>query len=309
MARHSKLHLPTREGVSPSCVALPSGPWPTVLDYLAQRLPKIEREDWAQRMARGEVLDADGRALGADAPYRQQTRVYYYRSLPAERRIPFEECVVYSDAHIVVADKPHFLPTIPTGNYVQETLLVRLKRRLGIDTLVPLHRLDRETAGLVLFSVDPATRNRYHTLFRERLVHKEYEAIAPLRADLPLPTLRRSRLMENPAAFMQMLEVEGEPNAETAIELLEQRGNLARYLLKPVTGQRHQLRVHLAALGRPIVGDLIYPVLQPDAMVTQEGPDYFGRPLQLLARTLAFDCPLTGRPLRFDSGRRLALPA
>lgn len=307
MARHAKLHLPTREGVSPSCVALPSGPWPTVLDYLAHRLPKIARDDWQQRMGRGEVLDADGHALAADAPYRQQTRVYYYRSLPAERRIPFEESVVHQDAHILVADKPHFLPTIPTGNYVQETLLVRLKRKLGIDTLVPMHRLDRETAGLVLFSVDPATRNRYHTLFRERLVRKEYEAIAPLRTDLPLPALRRSRLRENPAAFMQMLEVDGEPNAETAIELLEPCGNHGRYLLKPVTGQRHQLRVHLAAIGRPIVGDLIYPVLQPDAMATEDGPDYFSRPLQLLAKTLAFDCPITGRALRFDSMRRLAL--
>jgi tRNA pseudouridine32 synthase / 23S rRNA pseudouridine746 synthase len=207
--------------------------------------------------------------------------------------------VLFRDAHIVVADKPHFLPVTPSGSHLQETLLVRLKRKLGIDTLAPVHRIDRETAGLVLFSIDPATRGRYQRLFAEREVSKEYECVAPWRDSLSLPLTRRSRLVDDEAHFMRMCERPGEANAETRIELIERRAALARYRLVPLSGKRHQLRVHCAALGIPIRGDRIYPQLLP------ADTDDHAHPLQLLARALAFTDPVTGEARRFTSASQL----
>lgn len=300
--------LPTRDGVSPSCVALPPGPWPTLLDFLAQRIPAVTRDDWAQRMQRGEVLNAQGQGVPPHAPYAPHSKLYYYRSLPFEHRIPFEEGIVFQDELIVVADKPHFLPVTPKGRYVQETLLVRLKRRLGIDTLAPMHRLDRETAGLLMFSVQPSTRGAYQNLFRDRVVHKVYEAIAPVNEALQWPLTRHSRLVES-ERFMAMHEVPGEPNAHTHIDLLSTApsgsgpGLRGRYRLRPVTGQKHQLRAHMNALGLPIEGDRIYPTLQPDL---PEGatPDH-SHPLQLLAQAVSFTDPITGQARHFESRLRL----
>ncbi|MBT9459270.1 MAG: pseudouridine synthase [Burkholderiaceae bacterium] len=288
-----------RGGVSPSCIALPPGDWPTVLAFLQQRFAHVTADDWRERMERGEVLDAQGLTLNPDAAYRPHAKLFYYRSLAAEQPIPFEEQILFQDELLVAVDKPHFLPVTPGGRYLQETLLVRLKRRLGLDELQPLHRLDRETAGLVLFSVQPTTRNAYHGLFREREVSKCYEAIAPWRDDLPLPMTRSSRLAEG-ESFMRMREVPGEPNAHTRISLLERQGGLARYRLEPETGQRHQLRVHMCALGLPIVNDQIYPVHQPELAEND-----YSRPLQLLARTLAFTDPVSGEARCFESGLSL----
>lgn len=289
------------EGVSASCVALPAGPWPLLVDFLAQRLPAVSSAQWRQRMAQGRVLDENGRPLPPEAPFQPQTRVYYYRELSAEPVIPFEAAVLYQDEHLLVADKPHFLPVTPTGRFVQQTLLVRLKRQLGIETLSPIHRIDRETAGLVLFSVRPQDRGAYQALFRDKVVEKSYEAIAPLRPDLPLPPAHISRI-EPDAQFFRQREVVGEPNSETHIELLQAQGALGLYRLSPVTGRTHQLRVHMHALGRPIVGDLFYPEVV-------HGPGHadedYSRPLQLLARTIAFTDPLTGQPRHFESRRRL----
>ncbi|HEX2604733.1 MAG TPA: pseudouridine synthase [Oxalicibacterium sp.] len=293
------------DGVSPSCVALPSGPWRTVSEFLAQRLPVVSHEEWLRRMARGEVLDAQGRALTPDTAYQPETRVYYYRTLAHEPAIPFDATVLYQDDYLVVADKPHFLPVTPAGRYVQQTLLVRLKRELGIDTLSPAHRIDRDTAGLVLFTVQPHTRNLYQTLFRDRSVQKEYEAIAPYREDLSLPLCYRSRLVESAPAFMQMREEAGTANAETQVSLIERKEDLARYALRPVTGQKHQLRAHMAALGIPILNDRIYPQLYPDE---GENVDY-SRPLQLLAKRIQFIDPVRGEERMFESRFTLRFPS
>jgi len=271
-----------------------------MLDFLVQRFPQQPRALWMQRMAQGDVVDEHGGAVGVERAYQARLRLYYYRSIDAEPRIPFDEAVLHQDAHLVVVDKPHFLPVVPSGRYLQETVLVRLKRKLGIDALVPLHRIDRDTAGLVLFSVQPETRGVYHALFREHRIRKTYEAIAPYRGDLALPLTRSSRMVES-AHFMQQCEVAGEPNTTTHIRLLETRGDWARYELEPVTGHRHQLRVHMNALGLPILGDGIYPHLTP------EGHTDTARPLQLLARTIVFTDPLTGQARQFDTHRRLDL--
>lgn len=305
---------PMRDGVSASRVAVSAGPWRTLAEFLALRLPAAT--DWPERLARGDVLDAAGRPLPAEALAVPGTVLWYWRSPPPEPRVPFELELLHHDDHLVVVDKPHFLPVTPGGRHLHETVLVRLKRQLDIDTLAPMHRLDRETAGVLAFTVQPAARHAYQSLLRDRQVHKVYEAVAPWRAGLALPLTCRNRLEERPGTFMQMAVVAGEPNAETRIELIGRlpqlpgapaAEELAYYRLMPHTGRRHQLRVHLAALGLPIVGDRIYPTLLPD-VAPGAAPDY-SQPLQLLARELAFTDPLSGAPRRFVSRRRLALAA
>ena len=292
--------LPTRDGVGASCVSLPQGPWTRISDFLVQRFAHQPREVWQQRMVDGEVVDEFGVKVTPERLYQPHLRVYYYRSIQGEPRIPFDELLLFQDDHLAVVDKPHFLPVLPSGQYLQETVLVRLKRKLGIDHIVPIHRIDRDTAGIVMFSLQPATRNAYHALFRQHAVHKSYQAIAPWRPELRFPLTRESRLA--PAAhFMQQCEVAGVPNSLTHIRLLEVHGTLARYALHPVTGHRHQLRVHMAALGMPILNDGIYPALTPEGQADHD------RPLQLLAQSIAFQDPLTGLPRQFASQRQLAL--
>ncbi|GKT19997.1 pseudouridine synthase [Acidovorax sp. SUPP2522] len=296
--RHDPRVLPMRDGVSPSCVALPSTGEGSLLDFLVERLPAVGREGWLQRMAAREVVDEFGVPATAERPFAPGIRLYYYRALEQETTIPFEEAVLYRDDHILVADKPHFLPVVPTGRYLQHTLLVRLKRRLNLPDLTPVHRIDRDTAGLVLFSVQRETRGAYQALFRDRRIAKTYEAVAPWRDDLAFPREHASRMEESPQ-FFRMQEVPGEPNTLTRIEVLQVAGAWARYRLSPVTGKRHQLRVHMAALGLPLRGDAFYPVVNDPP----EGD--FSQPLQLLARSLVFDDPVTGAARRFDSAREL----
>jgi tRNA pseudouridine32 synthase/23S rRNA pseudouridine746 synthase len=292
------LPLPLRDGVGASCVALPAGHWASIAEFLVQRFAAIPRSTWQARMRAGEVVDEHGVPVTESRPYQPRLRIYYYRALDAEAVIPFEESILFRDEQLLVVDKPHFLPVTPVGKYVQQSLLVRLRRRLGLEHLAPLHRIDRETAGIVLFSIQPAQRAAYSALFAERAVHKRYEAIVAWPGDGPLPAIRRSRLAPD-RHFMRMREVDGEPNAETRFALIEQRGDRARLLLSPLTGRRHQLRVHCAALGMPILHDAIYPRLLP------EGQDDFAHPLQLLAKEIGFVDPVTGAERHFTSPRSL----
>ena len=280
--------------------------WRTITDFLVDRFPAIPRATWLQRMADGNVEDEFGTPITPDRPYQGHIRVYYYRDLEAEPRIPFDEVILHQDEHLIVVDKPHFLPVTPSGKYLQETVLVRLKRKLGFNNLVPIHRIDRDTAGLVLFSVQPATRDAYQALFRDRAVHKTYEAIAPWNPALSFPLTRESRIEEDKSegrGFMTQREVAGKegskPNTLTHIQVLEVKGNLAKYQLKPVTGKRHQLRVHMHALGIPILNDGIYPVLTPEGQI-----DY-DKPLQLLAKSIEWVDPITGEVRRFESQKKL----
>ncbi|MBM7060620.1 pseudouridine synthase [Pseudomonas sp. UL073] len=295
--------MPTAPAVRPSTLHLPSGDWATVLDCLCAHFPAISREVWLQRMARGKVLGADGLPIDAQHPYKVGLRVQYFREVPNETPIPFVESILHVDEHLIVADKPHFLPVMPAGEYVEQTLQARLTRRLGNPHLVPLHRIDRATAGLVLFSANPDTRARYQALFRERRIDKTYEAVAPALPELDFPLQRATRLAAA-EPFFRMQEVAGEANSLTRIEVLERHAEWWRYALYPVTGKKHQLRVHLAALGAPIRYDGFYPTLT-DA---PEAADDYSRPLQLLARALAFDDPLTGEPRQFTSQLQLLLP-
>ena len=310
--------LPLRDGVGPSCVGLAAGPWLRLIDFLAWRFPAVPAREWARRAASGELVDDSGRPVQTDQPYRPHGRLFYYRSVPPEARVAGAETVLFEDDFLVVADKPHFLPVTPAGRYLQQTLLVRLRRKLRCDGLAPLHRIDRETAGVVLFAKQPATLARYEALFARRLVAKTYQAIAPSLPLAPAPPLAfphtRASVLVAGSHFMQMREWTGEPdaapaplparppNAITTIDCLQIHGAWARYRLRPLTGQRHQLRVQMAALGLAILGDRIYPRLLP------VGSDDAANPLRLLAQSIGFVDPVTGQARHFESRRRLAFP-
>jgi tRNA pseudouridine32 synthase/23S rRNA pseudouridine746 synthase len=294
--------LPTLDGLRPSRLQLRPGPWLTVLDGLCAHFPQIGRACWLDRMARGRVLDAAAQPITEHTGYRVGAEIRYYREVSAEPRLTCVEAVLWIDEHLVVADKPHFLPVTPSGGYVTDTLLARLLRRLDNPQLVPLHRIDRATAGLVLFSANPRSRARYQQLFPARAIDKTYEALAAPLPMLSFPQVRRSRLQPG-QPFFRSAEVAGMANSETRIDVIERHADYWRYALQPVTGRQHQLRVHMAALGAPIFNDRWYPEL------CEAAPDDLDRPLQLLAKSLSFIDPVDGRPRQFESNFRLTAAA
>ena len=293
--------LPMRAGVNASCVALPNvAHGLSILAFLQQRFPNMAASVWQERMRAGLLVDENGLAVGeADAlSSRLGMHLYYYRDVPNETPIPFQAEILYEDEHLLVADKPHFLPVMPAGEYLQHTLLVRLRRAFDLPDLAPLHRIDRETAGVVMFAKHEAVRGAYHALFRERQIHKQYEAIARWRPDLAYPFEHASCLQES-GDFFRMGEVEGVVNSRTIVNVLEHNATWARYLLSPISGKRHQLRVHMAALGMPLLYDSLYPQVRP-----VNSGDY-AQPLQLLAKSVRFVDPITQAEQRFVSRQQL----
>ncbi len=284
-----------------SRLQLPPGAYASLLDGLCARFPRIARDAWIDRFARGRVQDAHGTALRADADYRAGMEVRYFREVADERVLHAAETIVHADAHLVVADKPHGLPVAPAGVYVRQTLLYRLIERFANPDLVPLHRIDRATAGLVLFSANRRTRGAYQALFRERAIRKTYEAVAPPLPERAFPLVRATRI-ERGEPFFRMAEVEGAANSETRIDVTARSQDAWRYVLEPVTGRKHQLRVHMAALGAPIANDRWYP-----GRLAQVDDDAIA-PLQLVARRLEFRDPLDGRMREFMSAMPLEWP-
>lgn len=291
---------PMINGVSASKVYLHLSSARTVYAYLCQQFPHISAAEWQSRFQDGLVYDAHGQRLHIDSPFQAHTHCFYYRFLAHEVTVPFQHQILFENEDLLVVDKPHFLTMSPTGQYVQQTLLVRLKQQTGNEQLTPIHRLDRETAGVVLFSKQPASRGLYQQMFAERQVRKTYHAIAPFRADLSFPCTTRYR-MEKGQPFYTMQVVDGVPNSETDIELLAHNGHLAKYLLKPVTGKQHQLRVHLNQLGIAILNDPFYPQVQ------HKTEDDFSAPLQLLAKDICFQDPISKAAMAFSSQFDLTL--
>lgn len=293
------------EGVSASRVYLPvDQAHSNLLSFFIAQFPHIAESEWIDRFNGGLIMDQEGVSLSASDPYRPNAHLIYFRRLAREPEIPFQERIIYQDDHILVADKPHFLPVTPSGLYLHQTLLNRLKKATGIQTLSPIHRIDRDTAGLVIFSINPNERAQYQNLFRDREVKKVYEAIAPYSKELAqkLPHIYQSRLEES-EHFLQMKEVAGEVNADTLIEIIDVKDSWAKYKLTPGSGKKHQLRCHLNALGIPIKHDQIYPILTP----YQEYDLDFSKPLQLLAKEIAFIDPNSGVRRVFHSPQELVL--
>ncbi|MFJ5862420.1 RluA family pseudouridine synthase [Pseudarthrobacter sp. NPDC092439] len=311
--------LPVRDGVNATRLRLPEdGPWDTAMDYMMHRWGHIDPRGIEDRFDAGEIVGEGGVPLDRTTRLQDHTFIWYYRTLPPETRIPVEIHILHQDDHLLVADKPHFLPTTPGGTYIQESALVRLRNQLDLPDLIPMHRLDRMTAGVLLFSTNPRTRGKYQVLFEKRQVQKEYECVsaaipAPAYPAVDFPVVVRNRMTKS-RSYLLAEVVDGEPNAETRIEQLETfdagapagapgttgGGRLARYRLEPHTGKTHQLRVHMASLGLGIVNDAFYPDLLDKA------PDDYSKPLQLLARGIRFVDPISGRPVEYRSRLELS---
>jgi tRNA pseudouridine32 synthase/23S rRNA pseudouridine746 synthase len=298
MRRSIRSPLPQRHGLDAVRLRTPAETrWLTMRDHLVERLPRVEPARIDEMLREQRIVDRDG-PIAPDAPYVPGTFLWLHRDLPDEVPVPFEITVVHRDEDLLVVDKPHFLATIPRGRHVVETALVRLRRDLGLPTLSPAHRLDRVTAGLLMFVVRPQLRGAYQTLFRDRRVRKTYEAIAPYDPALALPCTVRSHIVKERGVICAR-EEPGPVNAITHIELLDHRDGIGRYRLTPETGRTHQLRLHMSRLGIPILGDHFYPRLVDKPL------DDFRRPLQLLAATLEFPDPVTGELRRFQTRRDL----
>ena len=295
--------LPMRDGVGATRLHVPmTGPWPTVASYMVERFFHLDPEQLLQRFDRGEIVMSDGSAVAREAALGTVEFVWYYREPPTEQAIPFTEEILYQDEHLVVVDKPHFLPTTPGGKFLQNSALVRMRNRLGNPDLAPIHRLDRATAGLLMFSARPATRGAYQLLFENRQVQKVYEAVSARPHgwdESGFPLVYRNHIEKLRAQVRVEVDDEREPNAETLIEVIDADDRVVHTLLRPHSGKMHQLRVHLAAIGLGILNDRFYPTLLDD------GPDDYSRPLQLLARELRFVDPLTGEDRVFTTRRTL----
>ena len=314
--------LPVRDGVNATRLRLPSeGPWETALDYMMHRWGHIDPQGIEDRFDAGEIVGEAGIALDRTTPMQDHTFIWYYRTLPPETRIPVELNILHQDDHLLVVDKPHFLPTTPGGTYIQESALVRLRNQLGLPDLIPMHRLDRMTAGILLLSTNPETRGKYQVLFEKRQVQKEYECVsaaepAPGHPAVDFPVVVRNRMTKS-RSYLLAEVVDGEPNAETRIERLRtfDASNApdggapdvdggphrrALYRLEPHSGKTHQLRVHMASLGLGIVNDAFYPELLDKA------PDNYAKPLQLLARGIRFVDPISGSPVEYRSRLELS---
>lgn len=275
-----------RDGLGPARVRLRGG------GVLAELTGRFGAQARAKVLA-GEVVDADGAVIDGATVLPAGASVYLYRELPDEVPVPFDIPVLYRDDDIVVVDKPHFLATMPRGRHVAQTALVRLRRELGLPELSPAHRLDRLTAGVLLFTTRREVRGAFQTLFSRGLVRKTYLARAAVDAALELPRVVRSRIIKR-RGHLQAISEPGAPNAETLVELSSPDG---LYRLTPRTGRTHQLRVHMASLGIPIEGDPLYP------NVIDVAADDFSTPLRLLAQRIEFTDPRTGVPREFVSRR------
>jgi len=302
--------LPVRDGVNATRLRLPDeGPWDTAMDYMMHRWGHIDPQGIEDRFDAGEIVGEGGIPLDRHTRLEDHTFIWYYRTLPQETPLPVEINILHQDEHLLVVDKPHFLPTTPGGTYIQETALVRLRNQLGLPDLIPMHRLDRMTAGVLLLSTNPETRGKYQVLFEKRQVQKEYECVsaaepAPGRPAVGFPALVRNRMVKS-RDYLLAEVVEGEPNTETRIEQLRTfdagaAGRRALYRLEPHTGKTHQLRVHMASLGLGIVNDAFYPELLDKA------PDDYSKPLQLLARGIRFVDPISRQPVEYRSRLELS---
>ncbi|WKD62231.1 tRNA pseudouridine synthase C [Corynebacterium ciconiae DSM 44920] len=315
--------LPVKDGLSPSRVRLPDtagGPI-SALEFLTEvvlsqrhRHPEDDEAAVLARFRRGEVVSPTGRAYAPEDLVSVGADVWFYRTPAPETPIPFDCRILHHDENLLVVHKPAFMSTMPRGRHITETATVRLRRSTGNMDLVPAHRLDRLTSGILMFTTRPEVRGAYQRLFAERAVDKRYEAIAPLRPEITPQTLWRSHIHKTPGEIQAVELADAAINAITEVaavtplQAFEQyhlerdygpQPPLARYTLHPHTGRTHQLRLHMCHAGAPILGDPFYPHVHPDTA------ENYSTPLQLCSTHLGFTDPFTGQRRCFDTNMKI----
>jgi tRNA pseudouridine32 synthase/23S rRNA pseudouridine746 synthase len=286
---------------TPSTVTMPDAerPYPSILEFLTRRFPRIGSSCWQQRISEGKVLNSDNSPITTDTQYLPHKSLFYFREVEQERLIPFAEKILFQNDDLLVACKPHFLPVIPGGGYVNECLLNRLRKGTGNNDLVPLHRIDRETAGIVMFSANIKTRGLYSRLFADGMIDKSYQALAEYSHDAEKSGWTVENRIVKGEPWFRMRTIPGAPNARSKIRLKDVNGTIARFDLFPITGKTHQLRIHMSGLGFRILNDRYYPDLQP------EQADDFEKPLRLVAKRVRFRDPVSGNNMEYCSEREL----
>jgi tRNA pseudouridine32 synthase / 23S rRNA pseudouridine746 synthase len=286
----------------PSFVTVPptSPPGLTVMEFLSGHFPHIVPELWQKRFRENKVFHGNDRPADPFSLADSGMEFKYFREVDSEPGIAASHTLLFRDEHIIVACKPHFQPVVPGGKFVNACLLYRLMEETGLPELSPVHRIDRHTAGLVLFSVNEKERAAYQSLFKSRQVEKEYHANVQWLSNPPPGDSfdLESRIEKRGTGFLQEL-VEGTPNAFCRIRVVERSGSFAALTLNPQTGKKHQLRLQVSQIGARMVNDPFYPVL------STESPDDSEKPLQLLSKHLCFRDPHTLRELSFSSPRAL----
>jgi len=296
--------LPQRFGLDAARIRTPqpaagAAPWNTLREHLHERLTRVDNVRIDEMFVAGNYVDAAGNPIALDAPFVPDQVIWFHRDLPDEIQVPFDVELLHADERIVVVDKPHFMATIPRGQHILETVLVRVRAELDLPELAPAHRLDRATAGVLMLTTERRWRGSYQNVFRDRLAHKTYLAVAAHRDDLTLPTVVRSHIVKERGVLQAKEFDDRPPNSESLVEMVERRGERALYRITPRTGRTHQIRLHMARLGIPIRSDPFYPV------ITDAPRDDFRAPLQLLAESLSFPDPIDGSDRRFDTRRVL----
>ncbi|WDE95897.1 pseudouridine synthase [Lentisphaera profundi] len=269
------------------------------LDFFNHTFPQIPAETWIARFQEGKITDLEQKAIPLQSAYQGNRHLIYYREVEDETPIPFEGKILFEDENLIVVDKPHFLPIHPAGPYVKETLVYRLRESQNNPHIAPLHRIDRLTAGLVLFSKNIDARRPYQMLFSERLIEKTYLAISKGETPQQKSWHLHNRIVPGDPWFLSAIG-SGEPNSESFIEFIDQQQDLIKFKLKPVSGKKHQLRLHLASIGYPILHDPLYPDF------TSKPPDDYAKALQLLAQSISFIDPLSKKKMSFQSELKLS---
>ncbi|MBV7296105.1 hypothetical protein KRX51_09300 [Corynebacterium sp. TAE3-ERU12] len=311
-ARRRATPLPIRDGLNASRVRCPE-PGATALALITaavegqqHRHPDDDAAAIARRFADGLVVDNKGRAVAPHQPLKPGTDLWFYRIPAPEPQIAGPMPIIYSDADLVIVDKPPFLATTPRGRHITETALVRLRRHLDEPDLVPAHRLDRLTSGVLVFVRRPEARRTYQQLFTTPgAVLKIYEALAPTP---PTPICDGTEIatrQDKVRGVLQAFTVPGQPNARTVIESvrpLAEDPQVAVWRLRPLTGRTHQLRLHLCELGCPIIGDPLYPTV---SAVADEDPT---QPMHLVCREMRLTHPDSGDSVHVRASRQLHVP-
>ncbi|AMA09772.1 RluA family pseudouridine synthase [Picosynechococcus sp. PCC 73109] len=286
-----------RDRVKPSQAGL------AVLDFYAEFYRHSTRQEWAERFENQQIF-VDGKPATATQRLAKNQRLEYHRPPWEEPDVPLNFQILHQDPHFWIIDKPAGLPVLPAGNFLENTLLAQLKRQFPDETPVPIHRLGRGTSGLMILGRSPLGRQSLTRQLREHQITKIYRAVIPagdypdqITITTPIGKICHPSLGKIFAATADGL------SAHSEMRVLERLAKVSRVEVQIFTGRPHQIRIHMAAMGFPLVGDRLYlpgglPAIYEDA---NHSPLPGDCGYSLNAYYLKFQHPHQDKPIDFFS--------